>query len=284
MGLAIIVPSISFDDANLGKVTLSGNVPIRDLYINLENYYTGTEVDLKCSYLPVNTTQRDVVWSIESGSEYASISGSTLTILPGALNNDVTIKCASSINPNIVAEKTITVTYDGSGEYILKLDNYTLSQVDKRTINLWDNSHPVWTIFFNITINTNTESGKVIINSTSISTNNNRIEGFKITSDTHSVQLYLQNDKENRGWSFVMAKNKQEGIIKFGLQKDHDELYLVVTGDTWSSYTNLSYKEDMSGGIEIGGSSDSEVPRGIILNQFYIFSRLLTVQELKNLY
>lgn len=113
MGLAIIVPGMSFDDANLGKVTLSGNEPIRRLYINLEDSYFGTEIDLKCSYSPANTVQRDVIWSIESGSEYASIDGSTLSILPEASLNDVTIKCTSVSNPSVAAEKTIKVIYGG---------------------------------------------------------------------------------------------------------------------------------------------------------------------------
>lgn len=115
MGLAIIVPNVSFGDANLGKVTLSGNVPIRGLYINLEDSYAGTAVDLKCSYLPANTTQRNVVWSIESGSEYAFVSGSVLTILEGADSDEVVVKCTSVSNPSIYAEKTISVTYQSAG-------------------------------------------------------------------------------------------------------------------------------------------------------------------------
>lgn len=114
MGLAIIVPGISFDDANLGKVTLTGNIPISGLLINLEDTYIGTAVDLECSYLPVNTTQRGVAWSIVSGSEYASISGSTLTILEGASGSNVTIRCTSTSNPSISAEKTIIVYYDAN--------------------------------------------------------------------------------------------------------------------------------------------------------------------------
>lgn len=115
MGLAIIVPGISFDDANLGKVTLSGNVPIRGIYINLEDSYIGATVDLKCSYLPANTTQRNVIWSIESGNEYASVSGSVLIIREGANNNDVVVKCTNVSNPSISANKTIKVTYNQSG-------------------------------------------------------------------------------------------------------------------------------------------------------------------------
>jgi hypothetical protein len=136
MGLAIIVPSISFADANLGKVTLSGNEPIRGLYINLEDSYAGTTVDLKCSYLPANTTQRNVVWSIESGSEYASISGSTLTILSGASHNDVTVKCTSASNPSISATKTISVTYESGGivwhdfTEDMIVENRTISNID----------------------------------------------------------------------------------------------------------------------------------------------------------
>lgn len=136
MGLAIIIPSISFEDANLGKVTIGGNVPIKNLYINIEDSYTGTLVNLKCSYSPVNTTQRNVVWSIESGSEYASINGSVLQILSNANNSSVVIKCTSVENPNINTSKIVKLTYfnkEGSNYVLydwLKTDSNNASYVN----------------------------------------------------------------------------------------------------------------------------------------------------------
>lgn len=124
MGLAIIVPSISFADSSLGKVTISGNVSIQNLYINIEDSYTGTLVELKCSYFPVNTTQRNVVWSIESGNEYASINGSILQISSNANNSSVVIKCTSVENPNINTTKIVKLTYFNKGELNCVLYNW----------------------------------------------------------------------------------------------------------------------------------------------------------------
>lgn len=160
MGLAIIVPSICFEDANLGKVTLNGNVPIKGLYINLKDYYFSTEgIDLKCSYLPANTTQRNVVWSIESGSEYASISGSTLTISSGAKNNNVTVKCTSVSNPTVTAEKTIVVTYGELSTPIYSIKNYAVNGDVSKIITLDYNlltGLPEWTFVFKATRNNDT--------------------------------------------------------------------------------------------------------------------------------
>lgn len=115
MGLVIIIPKVSFADANLGKVTLSGDIPITGLSINLEDSYVGTTVALVASFFPATTTQRNVIWSIESGDEYASVTGSTLTIKPNASRNNVAIKCTSVSNPSISATKTISLTYYEEG-------------------------------------------------------------------------------------------------------------------------------------------------------------------------
>ena len=118
MGIAIIVPGVSFADANLGKVTLQGNVPVTGLDISGPSTVSGSTNAAK--YLPVvtpaATTQRGITWSVTSGSSYASINSSTgiLTVLSGASSSSVTICATSSANPSITGEKTITVTYDES--------------------------------------------------------------------------------------------------------------------------------------------------------------------------
>lgn len=119
MGIALIVPDISFADANLGKVTLSGLVPITGIAIVGPDSAVGASdaAEFVPSFTPINTTQRGVQWSVVSGSTYASINNSTgaLTILPGASGASVTIRVTSSANNTIFAEKTISVTYSGGG-------------------------------------------------------------------------------------------------------------------------------------------------------------------------
>lgn len=115
MGIAIIVPNCDFSEANLGKVTLSG-IPVAEIIITGDSDVRGTSAQYSVDYIPTTTSERDVVWSIESGSEYASINSNTgsLTIKSGANNSQVTIKATSIANSDIYATKTITVTYDAS--------------------------------------------------------------------------------------------------------------------------------------------------------------------------
>ena len=111
MGIAIIIPNISFSDTNLGQVTLSGNIPIVSIGINGPDNVTN-KANFTVAYNPKSTTERGVVWSVISGSQYATINSSTgeLSVLSGASNNSVTIRVTSTSDNSIYAEKTVTVT------------------------------------------------------------------------------------------------------------------------------------------------------------------------------
>lgn len=114
MGVAIIVPGVSFADANLGKVNISGDVPVQALRIVAEDSYFGTSAQLSVSYIPVATTQREVTWSIEEGSEFANISNTGLLVIKdGAKASQVRVKVTSANNTNIYATKQLSVTYKG---------------------------------------------------------------------------------------------------------------------------------------------------------------------------
>lgn len=72
----------------------------------------GNKAQYSVEYSPSNTTQRGVIWSVTSGSAYASIDQSgLLTVKSGADGNAVTIRATSKDNTSIYAEKTVTVTY-----------------------------------------------------------------------------------------------------------------------------------------------------------------------------
>lgn len=119
MGIALIVPDISFAGANLGQVTLQGNVPITGLDIFGPDSVVGAVAAATYlpEYTPANTTQRGVSWSIQSGSAYASINSASgaLSVLQGAAAASVTIRVTSTTNSSIYADKTISVTYAASG-------------------------------------------------------------------------------------------------------------------------------------------------------------------------
>jgi len=112
MGIAVIIPNVSFQDANLGKVTLQDGVPVRSITIIGEDSITEPSY-YQVNYFPANTSQRGIVWSIVSGGTYASINAETgeLSPLVGAFSNSVVIRATSTADSNIYAEKTVTVSY-----------------------------------------------------------------------------------------------------------------------------------------------------------------------------
>ena len=112
MGTAIVVQGISFATKNLGKVTILENVDVTGIAITGSDTLSGLEGQYGITYTPAYTSQKGVTWSIESGSEYASISSSgLLTVLSGASSSAVVIKAVSTYNAAIYATKSITVTY-----------------------------------------------------------------------------------------------------------------------------------------------------------------------------
>lgn len=118
MGIAIIIPDVSFSESNIGQVTPVGNNPLVSLSIFGDDSVVGGEeaASYTVGYNPANTTQRAIAWSIVSGSEYAAIGqlNGVLSVLQGASQNNVTIRVSSVDNPSITAEKQIVVTYSAA--------------------------------------------------------------------------------------------------------------------------------------------------------------------------
>lgn len=114
MGIAIIAKGADFSNKNIGVITPSSNVPLVSIAIVGPATVTGTEADFSVTYDPSNTSQRGVLWSITAGGTYATINENTgkLTVLPGASAASITIKATSRYNDNVVATKSVTVTYE----------------------------------------------------------------------------------------------------------------------------------------------------------------------------
>ena len=122
MGIALILPECDFSDKSLGKVTIKGNMPLAGISIVGDDNVNGVEAQYTCMYSPVVTTERDVVWSVESGNQYAYINPTTgkLLVLEGASNANVTIKAVSALHPEIDATKNIVVTYNATEPLVLR--------------------------------------------------------------------------------------------------------------------------------------------------------------------
>ena len=112
-GIAIAIPGADFSGKNLGKVTFLEDVDVTGIAIVANDSYEGQTAQLSIAYTPATTNQKGVIWSISSGSTYASIDASSgkLTILEGANNSTVTVKATSIYNSSVFAEKAINVTY-----------------------------------------------------------------------------------------------------------------------------------------------------------------------------
>lgn len=130
MGKAIIIKNSDFFEKNVGQVTFS-NIPLESLAISGESAITNVGIYIPI-YTPSFTTEKGVVWSIVDGNTYASINSSTgeITVLSGASNNAVTIRCTSLGNPEIYAEKNIFVTRSTSVNNITPVATETSLQVN----------------------------------------------------------------------------------------------------------------------------------------------------------
>ena len=110
MGKAIIISGADFSAAGIGQVT---STEYRELLsIALEEGATvGNKVTIDVTYNPHNATYKELIWSIESGSEYATISNGVLNVLDGADNSPVTVKAVSAYDSSIYDSITVNVTH-----------------------------------------------------------------------------------------------------------------------------------------------------------------------------
>ena len=121
MGKAIILQGLDFSKISIGKVHITNGSPLRSLMgINGPSKVFGAAnaATFYPSYSPLNTSQRDVTWSIVSGSGYATITNGVLSIIEGAYNNVVIIRASSTVDSTITIDKSVTVTYSEWQGYI----------------------------------------------------------------------------------------------------------------------------------------------------------------------
>ena len=113
MGIAILVPGADFRSNNLGQVTPARSLPLQGITIEgVSSAYITAQYYAVLN--PTFTTQRNVLWSIVSGSQYATITSSgILAVKPNVSGENVTIRCTSIENPNIYAEKVVQVISSG---------------------------------------------------------------------------------------------------------------------------------------------------------------------------
>lgn len=108
MGIALIIPDISFAESNIGRVIPVTPEPLESLEISGPDTisYPNTTGQYIVTYTPPNTAERGVVWSIVTGDEIATIDNNGLLTISGG--GTIKIRATSQYNQSIYAEKTIT--------------------------------------------------------------------------------------------------------------------------------------------------------------------------------
>ena len=95
------------------EVTVKYDVPVQSISISGESNVIGIKGTYTVQVLPQNASNKNVTWSITSGSQYAVINSETgvLSLRSNANNSQVIIRATSNENPSIYSEKTVTCTF-----------------------------------------------------------------------------------------------------------------------------------------------------------------------------
>ena len=127
-GLAVKINGADFSAKQLGQVTFLGGSTVEGITINEPEDIGGNQLQFTVTYEPVDALQRDVIWSIEQGGDYASInSNGVLTIGNSAMMSEVVVKAVSQYDAGINDQKSVVISYIEEGRVSL-VDNTKLSQ------------------------------------------------------------------------------------------------------------------------------------------------------------
>lgn len=244
MGKAIIISNVDFSKTGLGAITV--HVPLQSLAITGESSVTGMG-QYQVAYTPSTTHEKGIVWSVVSGSEYATIDqDGIVTALSGAVDDTVTIRATSSVNPNIYEDKTISVTYSGMLLNIHKVFGGTAADVIETNFKLFDSSMPDWTLFvyapdalsgsaFQTAVHCMDESGSPWSGLTFNKVNNSFYRGVSV--DFNGVNnSYMLNKKTrvfSKGSVDSSLKNPGGYEMPIGISRQDNRFYYTVDGEIW---------------------------------------------------
>ena len=208
MGIAIIVKYADFSSNNIGKVTPTNIVELVSLSIVGPDSVEG-DAHFEVAYSPKDTTQRGVIWSIESGSQYATIDPNTgiLTVLQGADNSSVTIKVTSKVNASISAQKTVSVTFPRT---LYWNDLLSTNQTQYRAFKANTGVIDGW-IYKYLYANDNSKIGKNLSTVVGGEKDNGTLQLFKIPVGGFS-KINAPVSKSTSGFGYVFTDN--DDIIK----------------------------------------------------------------------
>lgn len=252
MGKAIIIPDVSFASSNLGRVTLTNETPLQSLSIIAPTSFTGTTLQLLAEYFPLNTTQRGVTWSIISGGQYATINANTgvLTVLSGAISDNVIIKVASNDATGIETTKTIAVTYSAGGVPVYTIEReYTqfVAQTEKisRVKTPVDSDYIVM-IYLSDELQVNKTTR--VFSHTQLSTPYN---SWNIGTDESVSGFAVWKFPVQQPLTFISLLGKRKMAVK----KQGNDVYVTTDGFEW---------QQLGGSADLGLSTDFAFGKNMI--------------------
>lgn len=266
MGRAFIIPNVNFGDTGLGKVNLTGNMPLRSFSIVAPNKITATQYQLQLQYAPLNTTQRAVKWSIVSGEQYASINPNTgvLNIVLGTINKTVIVR-ASSVPTTYIAEKSIVVTHTGSNPIIYKIEKEYTSFINPGDrISIVDT--PV------------NDNYIVLVTLGGALKSGGGFRAFMQSKLTQPYQGFYAGSNGAFGLFFLINNNstmkyRLSGIYKFAIKKVDNNIKLTINGVDWVDMgdIDLSLADTFTYGQEFIGTLKLEFFNDINFDLSYYF-------------
>ena len=255
---SITIKATSLDDSSIYAtkdiiITYENVPPITAIEINSDIEIIAREYQLSITCTPIKPVQPEVIWSIESGSEYATIDSSTglLTIDSSANNSSITIKAVLAENNEIYATKDIIVTYK---VYIYELYDYDFNSnpVINTGIKLW--KYDNFEIEFSIVYSGNNPGNATVLSCM------NESSGwpwpgllFRINND-RTAESHLNTSKSEKLLNKIVNYANKVDTYTYKLIKTN-EWYQFV--DNESNITKVYFNNDVityTGNLIIGDS------------------------------
>lgn len=189
-----MVPGADYRNNNLGQVTMADTLPIEAIAIVGDSYVINSGKYM-AKLFPTFTSQRGISWSISSGGEYAEVdSDGNVTAKVGASGNTAVLRCESTDNPEIFAEKTLVMT---AGEVVF----YDYLQSDGNAYILHPGTNALWGF-------------KMVVRGT-LSGNNGYIMGCRYASNSTQARVAAYQN----GQGYAAALVGTAGFTSLGFKK-----------------------------------------------------------------
>lgn len=111
-GIVLMIPDVDYSQNNIGQVTILQDIDVESISITGPSVVEEATAQFGVSYTPAATSQVGVDWSLDSGSEYATISSNGLLTLtqPVSESVNIVIRATSIFDPTVYETKTVRLS------------------------------------------------------------------------------------------------------------------------------------------------------------------------------